>query len=296
MWAVFSCDINFVDDHLRENIRSMIYAMEVGDSPETPAKSKTQAKVRKRESAELDFHTLDLPSASSDDRRWWLDNGMTSQILNRLLENIFVSGYSNHSYVAGMPVKSIIQPPSNGWSLNMNRESNPFSSSNAPDWVPARRLTDSQKAVVDNIDPITYKPPLPPRGGNGAADSSDLIYETDMQSSRANGAKKAPPIPRKPVALRNDHKALSGQAEWQSGMKALGSVPSQPSNRLDVPRFDLGDQIKPPPAVHRVPGSQDSLSVGSRHLGGFERHTDITKDLLDGEVDSEIKWEPLLPK
>ncbi|KAK9585241.1 Inositol-1,4,5-trisphosphate 5-phosphatase 1 [Aspergillus fumigatus] len=270
VWAVFSCDINFVDDHLRENIRSMIYAMEVGDSPETPAKSKTQAKVRKRESAELDFHTLDLPSASSDDRRWWLDNGM--------------------------PVKSIIQPPSNGWSLNMNRESNPFSSSNAPDWVPARRLTDSQKAVVDNIDPITYKPPLPPRGGNGAADSSDLIYETDMQSSRANGAKKAPPIPRKPVALRNDHKALSGQAGWQSGMKALGSVPSQPSNRLDVPRFDLGDQIKPPPAVHRVPGSQDSLSVGSRHLGGFERHTDITKDLLDGEVDSEIKWEPLLPK
>lgn len=270
VWAVFSCDINFVDDHLRENIRSMIYAMEVGDSPETPAKSKTQAKVRKRESAELDFLTLDLPSASSDDRRWWLDNGM--------------------------PVKSIIQPPSNGWSLNMNRESNPFSSSNAPDWVPARRLTDSQKAVVDNIDPITYKPPLPPRGGNGAADSSDLIYETDMQSSRANGAKKAPPIPRKPVALRNDHKALSGQAGWQSGMKALGSVPSQPSNRLDVPRFDLGDQIKPPPAVHRVPGSQDSLSVGSRHLGGFERHTDITKDLLDGEVDSEIKWEPLLPK
>jgi hypothetical protein len=200
-----------------------------------------------------------------------------------------------------MPLKSIVQPPSNGWSLNMNRESNPFSSSNATDWVPARRLTDSQKAVVDNavvdnIDSIIYKPPLPPRGGKGAANSSDLIQDTDMRSSRANGAKKAPPIPRKPVALSNDHKALSGQAGWQSGMKVPESVPSQPSNRLDVLRFDLNDQNRTPPAERRVPGSQDSLSVGSRHFGGFERHTDITKDLLDGEVNSEIKWEPLLPK
>lgn len=56
----------------------MIYAMEIGDAPETPARSKTQTKMRKRESAELDFLTLDLPPASSDDRRWWLDNGMTS--------------------------------------------------------------------------------------------------------------------------------------------------------------------------------------------------------------------------
>ncbi|GFF53911.1 inositol-1,4,5-trisphosphate 5-phosphatase 1 [Aspergillus lentulus] len=269
VWALFSCDINFVDDHLRENIRSMIYAMEIGDAPETPARSKTQTKMRKRESAELDFLTLDLPPASSDDRRWWLDNGML--------------------------VKSIVQPPSNGWSLNMNRESNPFSSSNDTDWVPSR-LTDSQKAVVNNIDSITYKPPLPPRGGKGPANSSDLIQDTDMRSSRANGAKKAPPIPRKPVALSNDHKALSGQAGWQSGMEVPESVPSQPSNRLGVSRFDLNDQIRTPPAERRVPGSQDSLSVGFGHFGEFERHTDITKDLLDGEVNSEIKWEPLLPK
>jgi hypothetical protein len=95
VWALFSCDINFVDDHLKENIRSIIYAMEIGDASEIPARSKTQAKMRKRESAELDFLTLDLPPASSDDRRWWLDNGMTSQIFNRFPENIFVSGYSN---------------------------------------------------------------------------------------------------------------------------------------------------------------------------------------------------------
>ncbi|GFF59665.1 SacI domain and endonuclease/exonuclease/phosphatase family protein [Aspergillus udagawae] len=249
---------------------SIIYAKEMGDAPEISASSNNQAKMLKRESAGLDFLTLNLPPASSDDQRWWLDNGT--------------------------PVKSIVRPPSNGWLLNMNRESNPFCSSNATDWVPARRLTDSQKAVVDNVESITYKPPLPPRGGKGAANSSDLIRDTDIRSSRADGAKKAPPIPRKPVTLSNDHKALSGQAGSQSGMKAPESVPSQPSNQFDVPRFDLNGQIRASPAERRGPGCQDSLSGGSRHFGGFERHTDITKDLLDGEVNSELKWEPLLPK
>ncbi|GFF56306.1 SacI domain and endonuclease/exonuclease/phosphatase family protein [Aspergillus udagawae] len=270
VWALFSCDINIVDDHLKGNIRSIIYAKEMGDAPEISASSNNQAKMHKRESAGLDFLTLNLPPASSDDQIWWLDNGT--------------------------PVKSIVRPPSNGWLLNMNRESNPFCSSNATDWVPARRLTDSQKAVVDNVESITYKPPLPPRGGKGAANSSDLIRDTDIRSSRADGAKKAPPIPRKPVTLSNDHKALSGQAGSQSGMKAPESVPSQPRNQFDVPRFDLNGQIRASPAERRGPGCQDSLSGGSRHFGRFERHTDITKDLLDGEVNSELKWEPLLPK
>ncbi|GAQ05621.1 inositol-1,4,5-trisphosphate 5-phosphatase 1 [Aspergillus lentulus] len=265
----YNVGTNYYDTSEKSRIPACAQIIAPWDAPETPARSKTQTKMRKRESAELDFLTLDLPPASSDDRRWWLDNGML--------------------------VKSIVQPPSNGWSLNMNRESNPFSSSNDTDWVPSR-LTDSQKAVVNNIDSITYKPPLPPRGGKGPANSSDLIQDTDMRSSRANGAKKAPPIPRKPVALSNDHKALSGQAGWQSGMEVPESVPSQPSNRLGVSRFDLNDQIRTPPAERRVPGSQDSLSVGFGHFGEFERHTDITKDLLDGEVNSEIKWEPLLPK
>jgi hypothetical protein len=270
VWALFSCNINIVDDHLKGNIRSIIYAKEMGDAPEISARSNNQAKMHKRESAGLDFLTLNLPPASSDDQRWWLDNGT--------------------------PVKSIVRPPSNGWLLNMNRESNPFCSSNATDWVPARRLTDRQKAVVDNVESITYKPPLPPRGGKGDANSPDLVRDTDIRSSRADGAKKAPPIPRKPVTLSNDHKALSGQAGSQSGMKAPESVPSQPSNQFDVPRFDLNGQIRTSPAERRGPGCQDSLSGGSRHFGEFERHTDITKDLLDGEVNSELKWEPLLPK
>lgn len=192
-------------------------------------------------------------------------------------------------------MKSIVQPPSSGWSLNMNRESNPFSSGNATDWVPARRLTDGQKAVVDNVDSITYKPPLPPRG-RGAANSSDFTQDTDKRCSRADGPKKAPPVPRKPVALSNDHNALSDQAGPQSSMKALDSVASQPSNQLDVPRFDVNGAIRTSPAERRGPGNQDSLSFGSWASRGFEGHTDITKDLLDDDINPEIKWKPLLPK
>lgn len=78
MWALFSCDINIVDDHLKGNIRSMIYAKEIGDASDFSARSRNQAKMHERESAELDLLTLGLPPASSDDQRWWLDNGMTS--------------------------------------------------------------------------------------------------------------------------------------------------------------------------------------------------------------------------
>jgi hypothetical protein len=177
----------------------------------------------------------------------------------------------------------------------MNRESNPFSSDNSTDWVPARRLTNGQTAVVDNVDSITYKPPLPPRG-KGAANSSDFTQDTDKRYSKADGPKKAPPVPRKPVALSNDHKTLSDQAGPQSSMKALESVASHPSNKVDVPRLDVNGAIRTSPAERRGPGNQDFLSFGSRDSRGLESHTAITKDLLDDDINPGIKWKPLLPK
>jgi hypothetical protein len=78
VWALFSCDINIVDDHLKGHIRSMIYATEIGDASDFSARPRNQAKKHETESAELDLLTLGLPPASSDGQRWWLDNGMTS--------------------------------------------------------------------------------------------------------------------------------------------------------------------------------------------------------------------------
>ena len=75
VYATFQCAISVIDEGLKESLSQGIYAKrrtEVGD---------TTANARNGENEDEDLIGYDsiapgLPPASSDRRKWWLDNGM----------------------------------------------------------------------------------------------------------------------------------------------------------------------------------------------------------------------------
>jgi hypothetical protein len=81
-----------------------------------------------------------LPPASSDKRKWWLDNGQ--------------------------PARSGIQPPGKSLVPNPNRPSNPFSPTDEPDWVTISPINSGNRVLHD------APPPPKPRRPNSTAKSS----------------------------------------------------------------------------------------------------------------------------
>ena len=77
VYATFQCTVSAIDGDLKEILSQEIYAKrraEVGD---------TTANARNGENEDEDLIGYDsiapgLPPASSDRRKWWLDNGMKS--------------------------------------------------------------------------------------------------------------------------------------------------------------------------------------------------------------------------
>ncbi|KAF2201845.1 hypothetical protein GQ43DRAFT_462844 [Delitschia confertaspora ATCC 74209] len=113
VYATFQCLISKVDEKKKEKLSKEIYRKRravVGD---------TRAGGELEDTDDEDLIGYDsiepgLPPASSDKRKWWLDNGL--------------------------PARSRVQPPSNDHFPNPNRPSNPFKPSPEPDWVEVKRV------------------------------------------------------------------------------------------------------------------------------------------------------------
>jgi endonuclease/exonuclease/phosphatase family metal-dependent hydrolase len=113
VYATFQCLISKVDEKKKEKLSNEIYRQRrgiVGDSV---------AGGRMDESDDEDLIGYDsiepgLPPASSDKRKWWLDNGL--------------------------PARSRVQPPTSDHIPNPNRPSNPFTPSPESDWVEIKRV------------------------------------------------------------------------------------------------------------------------------------------------------------
>ncbi|KAF2749648.1 hypothetical protein M011DRAFT_484373 [Sporormia fimetaria CBS 119925] len=113
VYATFQCTISKVDDRRKEQLSQELYRQRravVGD---------THAAGTMEDSDDEDLLGYDsiepgLPPASSDRRKWWLDNGL--------------------------PARSRVQPPSNDHFPNPKKLSNPFTPSPEPDWVEVKRM------------------------------------------------------------------------------------------------------------------------------------------------------------
>jgi len=112
VYATFECTVNIVDEELQNSLSRKLFEKrraEVGG---------VVANIRSDESEDEDLIGYDsiepgLPPASSDRKKWWLENGQ--------------------------PARSRVQPPEKGMLPNPQRPSNPWEKSDEPDWVRVSR-------------------------------------------------------------------------------------------------------------------------------------------------------------
>ncbi|KAF7194949.1 Inositol-1,4,5-trisphosphate 5-phosphatase 1 [Pseudocercospora fuligena] len=241
VWGLFSCTISVVDQAKKDRISSELYAKR-----RTVVGSHTASQMAESDDESLygyDSVENGLPPASSEKRKWWLDNGM--------------------------PARSTVAPPSTGHVLNPARPSNPWTPTNEPDWVqvekpgsPSSRPTSSYgqprngasvPAQSESV-PRRLPPPLKPGEGlasrssqppnaDGAADDESLHRMQLKQTLR----KPAPPKPNKPSLLRSESQASTASAST----KAVAPPPPQARRSVNSPAPATSSVVPPPPEARR---------------------------------------------
>ncbi|KAH7363870.1 SacI homology domain-containing protein [Rhexocercosporidium sp. MPI-PUGE-AT-0058] len=209
VYATFQCTVSIVDEARREALSREIYEKrryEVGG---------TTASNPNDESDDEDLIGYDsiepgLPPASSDSRKWWLDNGQ--------------------------PARSNIQPQQKGQTLNPNRPSNPYTVTDEPDWVTVPRVEQSRRQTTSSAAPPPPNPrPSISNNTNGTrklpppftpSSSQSGITKSLAQSSISDDASKA--LPRKQSQPAISDRRLSTSTVSSSGKKAPPPVARKP--------------------------------------------------------------------
>lgn len=236
-----------------------------------------------------------LPPASSDKRKWWLDNGALA--------------------------RAEVKPPGPGYVLNGARSSNPFSPSSEPDWVKVDRpsrsssvastASQAQRRLAD--PPTARKQPPPPVRQNEEAAPQMPPRPSLSEASRAPSGhlmkqtlrKPAPPKPNKPALLKSDSNLSTASTSSTrtpppppearrvlSKPPAVSSAAQQADTRMASPARSTTAPQPPPPRTLKktapLPGTGDETPAlpPRRPTGG----------LMDEGSGQELSdWQPLKP-
>jgi hypothetical protein len=259
----------------------------------------------------MDYDSIEpgLPPASSDKRKWWLDNSQ--------------------------PARSALKPPQSGAIPNPNRPSNPFSVSDEPDWVtvprpaPAPRPSNTHPSNTPAANgPRKLPPPFQPNSAVSALskDLSQVSMNDGPSASKPNTvprpldrrlsssttsstSKKAPPVARKPVHLTSSPSSSTSSATF-TNLALVSRVPTQPlqnhrqtevdhtgfappPRRATAARRDVEERINsPPPPPHpRRAGKK----VFPEDEGPKPSLPPRPIDLLGDDTDELNGWEALKP-
>ncbi|KAL8802876.1 MAG: hypothetical protein Q9200_006428 [Gallowayella weberi] len=309
VYATFQCTINNVDEQRKEELSRLLYDRRVKDIADPTANDDEKTD---EDHAGYVSVAVGLPPASSDCRKWWLDNGL--------------------------PARSQVQPPRSNMMLNPGRPANPFTPTNEPDWVMvpgSKKLERTERRISAPPTPPsrrgTRRVPLPdtsPPDSSSNAQASGTsqdvsISPTFTNPSRSSTAssitrKPAPPVPKKPPLLStsstgpdnrhrpppkdstmNGHRAPDHRTNTQvntifpppPGRRGTGATAPEAVLPLNVtPTFSTGarylTQQRPgPPSTSNSP-----IPPVSRRIGN---DVTVRRDLLD-DVDEGAKAIPSL--
>lgn len=274
VFATFECTVNIVDEELRETLSRRIFEKRRAEVGGTVANTRTD---ESEDEDLIGYEPIEpgLPPASSDRRRWWLENGQ--------------------------PARSRIAPPRPGLLPNPARPSNPWEPMSEPEWVAAEKLpraagmypggaygqgkaslstpsldTTPASPTRGRVAGATRKklpPPYipPPPASQTAAGSPPVITRSPPSSStRATSpspsrsvassttARRNPPpaVARKPVHLTTAPAAGSATAAAPQGRDHMAGVTTRfppPPGRADAMaalppgRGSVTTQFPPPP-------------------------------------------------
>lgn len=243
VWGLFSCEVCVVDQAKKERISNELYAKRravVGNHTAGDMADSDDESLYGYTSVEAG-----LPPASSNDRKWWLDNGL--------------------------PAQSTVKPPSASHIPNPARLSNPFTPSNEPDWV---------KVDIPGNTPPLHPASLsrsPSRGGvrgeivprksapSFKAPQQNAQHPTNLAGTQMDGhgdhqlrqtlRKPAPPPkPTKPNLLRSS----SGTSSVSSSVKSVHPPPLPESRRAhNAPHQSMTRNVILPPPPTRANGDTE---------------------------------------
>ncbi|KAE8147649.1 SacI homology domain-containing protein [Aspergillus avenaceus] len=273
VWATFSCIISVVDETMKGSLRRSLYRERKNDPYNVLSITATP------EPEELVPKSIapGLPPASSDHRKWWLENET--------------------------PVKSTVRLPDNEHILDVHHGSNPFSFNDGADWVDTRYLIKDQ-TYTDGYGYVSRTPSLPPR-----VKTESLIYpEAISQEPSSVGiteaqdvnrtttrplddGKMAPPIPRKPVSLTS--KQIGKESILDKITPYTGTANSHTSGLVEQ-GLNVESSRFQDAACGR--GWERSANIESTNMESHRGSIDRNDGLLDGVVGETISWKPLMPR
>lgn len=97
VWATFSCKITVIDETVKSKLRQQLYEQRQRDPRNVVASTKDLRGSETEDLIMLESIAPGLPPASSDNQKWWLDNGTFFILLdNNVLPTACKVRYTDH--------------------------------------------------------------------------------------------------------------------------------------------------------------------------------------------------------
>jgi hypothetical protein len=303
VYATFQCTITVIDEKKKQEISEGLYkhrrAVVGGHTANADANSDDEDL--------LGYESIEpgLPPASSDRRKWWLDNGTAA--------------------------RSKVKPPGDGYVRNPQRAPNPFSATTEPDWVkvprpnppPPRSLSVRERKTSTATAPLSENlerkaiagsrklPPVWPAHQAAAAPTSrasstqqtlldDPISEPQpprlprrpsVSSQHSITRKPAPPIPKKPTMLRS---------ESSTSTRDDGFVPKLPSRVSTLPvqqqQSPVAKSVIMPMLAAPPPSRRSLVEVNARGIESWSRQTSGAQSMQSAQSKQSDNGPPLPPR
>lgn len=219
VYATFQILVQRVDEKKKEALKAALYRQRrqvVGDT-------RAAGHVGEDESDDEDLLGYDsiepgLPPASSDRRKWWLDNGQ--------------------------PAKARVQPPSDGYLPNPKRPSNPFAPSPEPDWVDVKKLSASNRPEPPPARGSQRARTFQYDGAGPVSGSTTSLHQSGTPGTQNPRARKmiVPSYPGQPNSSPQDPLDTLRRTASNASSHSLSTLPYRSSNTLPPNPHDQSPQ------------------------------------------------------
>ena len=230
--ATFECAVRFVDEKAKENLAQKLYEKrkkDVGNAHAARNDGADDSETDSEDEADLmGYESIapGLPPASSDRRKWWLDQGLSA--------------------------RSNARPPREGMVPNPRRPGNPWSETSEPDWVDVQRPSSTvgtarrlQRIAKPEPPPLRRKMVPPAWDGDRLVPGSATLRSKRPATNGTDGAIEVRRLqPDTPPLARTV--SVSSITSSVSSKKAPPPKPNKPLELVSSPSETTVPSVSPP--------------------------------------------------
>ncbi|KAI8632322.1 SacI homology domain-containing protein [Xylariaceae sp. FL1651] len=269
VFATFQCTVNIVNEALRERISRQLYERRKAEVGHTAGTLDSEDSEDDEDLIGYDPIEPGLPPASSDQQRWWLENGKMAR--STVAPPKSTNGSSEYSSVT----------------LNPNRPSNPFSVTEEPDWVAVPRANSRLSSFSSSISSSPYEhishstllstsasssvprklpPPFEASTLPAKIARVNLNEESALASSQKNDAPPPPPPRRQTNTSMAQSSSMSSSPRNISQASRPGLSEAQPRVISSASQLSTRSSKTPPPVARKPAHLTSTSPVGSPSL------------------------------